>query len=70
MNPVFFKAIISALTFLTLLFCLGFAVIGFVKGSVILAVTCLMLTAGFGMFSFRDFKFWVAFFKKSAPPKV
>jgi hypothetical protein len=57
MNPVF-RIVLAVLTLLTVLALLGFAVFALTIPHVGLFIVCLMLAAGFGVFSYRDYVFF------------
>lgn len=56
MNPV--RIIVSVLTLLVLITTVVLAVLALTIPSVGLFVTCLMIAAGFGYFSYRDFRYF------------
>lgn len=62
---MFVKILLTVLTFLTVLAMLGFCVYGFFFiHQAMLGVVCLALAAGFGYFSFNDFKYWKNYFSQ------
>lgn len=52
------RAIISLATLITLILLLVGMVWGVAVKIPIMAVTCLLLSLGFGLFSYRDFKYY------------
>lgn len=52
------RIILAVLTLLTTLALVSFAVVGLVIGQPLLTVVCLLLSAVFGYFDYRDYQFF------------
>jgi len=63
------KIIFTVLTLLTVVACFSFCILGIVKATPILAVSCGALGIGFGIFSYADARYWIYYFKNKSVNK-